>query len=46
MAPHVVLRWFESPHDIPLFLPAEVASAVEEVAARAIADPASEAAAG
>jgi hypothetical protein len=46
MAPHVVLRWFESPHDIPLFLPAEVASAVEDVAARAIADPASEAAAG
>jgi pimeloyl-ACP methyl ester carboxylesterase len=46
MAPQVIVRWFESPHDIPLFLPAEVASAVEEVAARVIADAGSEATAG
>ena len=46
LAPNVDVLWFESPHDIPLFMPSEVASAVEEVAARAIGSPASEATAG
>jgi len=46
MAPNVGVLWFESPHDIPLFMPAEVASAIEDVASRAIGNPASEATAG
>jgi pimeloyl-ACP methyl ester carboxylesterase len=46
MAPNVEVLWFESPHDIPLFMPAEVASAIEDVASRAIGNPASEATAG
>ena len=46
MAPNVEVLWFESPHDIPLFMPAEVASAIEDVATRAIGNPASEATAG
>jgi pimeloyl-ACP methyl ester carboxylesterase len=45
-APNVEVRWFDSPHDIPLFMPAEVASAVEHVASLAAVGPASEAAAG
>jgi pimeloyl-ACP methyl ester carboxylesterase len=46
MAPSVEVRWFESPHDIPLFMPAEVASAIEVIASRADGNPVSEAAAG
>lgn len=46
LAPNVEVRWFASPHDIPIFLPAEVASAVEHVASLATGSPASEAAAG
>lgn len=45
LAPKVEISWYESPHDIPLFLPAEVASSVEHIASLA-AGEASEAAAG
>jgi pimeloyl-ACP methyl ester carboxylesterase len=46
LAPNVEVRWFESPHDIPLFMPAEVASAVERVASLAADSQTSEATAG
>lgn len=46
LAPKVEVRWFDSPHDIPLFMPAEVASAVEHVASLVAGSSASEAAAG
>jgi hypothetical protein len=46
LAPSVEVGWFESPHDIPLFMPAEVASAIERVASLAAGSPPSEAAAG
>jgi len=45
LAPKVEISWYESPHDIPLFLLAEVASSVEHIASLA-AGEASEAAAG
>ena len=45
LAPNVEIRWYESPHDIPLFMPAEVASAIEHIASLAAGD-ASEATAG
>ncbi|HXC78193.1 MAG TPA: alpha/beta fold hydrolase [Candidatus Acidoferrum sp.] len=45
MAPKVEISWFDSPHDIPLFMPAEVASVIEHIAALA-AGGASEATAG
>lgn len=45
LAPHVEISWFDSPHDIPLFMPAEVASAIERIESLA-AGGASEAAAG
>jgi pimeloyl-ACP methyl ester carboxylesterase len=32
LAPNVEISWFDSPHDIPLFMPVEVASAVEHIA--------------
>jgi pimeloyl-ACP methyl ester carboxylesterase len=35
LAPNVEISWFDSPHDIPLFMPAEVAAAVEHVASLA-----------
>ena len=38
LAPSVEIRWYESPHDIPLFMPAEVASAIEHVASLAAGD--------
>jgi len=44
LAPNVEISWFDSPHDIPLFMPAEVAAAIEHVASLA-AGGASEAAA-
>ena len=46
LAPSVEVRWLDSPHDIPLFMPDEVASAVEQVASLAAAGAASEATAG
>ena len=46
LAPNVEVAWFESPHDIPLFMPVEVASAVERVATQVAGAAASEAAAG
>jgi pimeloyl-ACP methyl ester carboxylesterase len=46
LAPNVEVRWFDSPHDIPLFMPEEVASAIEHIASLAAAGLASEAAAG
>jgi len=45
LAPNVEISWYESPHDIPLFMPAEVAVAIERVGALAAGD-ASEATAG
>jgi pimeloyl-ACP methyl ester carboxylesterase len=35
LAPHVEITWYESPHDIPLYLPAEVAAAIEHIASLA-----------
>jgi pimeloyl-ACP methyl ester carboxylesterase len=46
LAPDVAVRWYDSPHDIPLFMPAEVASAIEHVASLAAGSAESEAAAG
>lgn len=46
LAPHVQVIWYDSPHDIPLFMPAEVASAIERVQSLAAGSGASEAAAG
>jgi pimeloyl-ACP methyl ester carboxylesterase len=46
LAPNVEIRWFESPHDIPVFMPAEVAAEVERVASLASPSATSEAAAG
>ena len=38
-APNVQVIWFETPHDIPLFAPAEVAAEVERVSSVAAASP-------
>ena len=46
LAPKVQVIWYDSPHDIPIFLPAEVASAIERVQSLAAGSGASEAAAG
>ena len=46
LAPNVEVSWYDSPHDIPLFLPAEVASAIDRVASLAAGSGASEAATG
>ena len=35
LAPNVEISWFDSPHDIPLFMPAEVAAEIEHVASLA-----------
>jgi hypothetical protein len=45
LAPNVEISWFDSPHDIPLFMPGEVAAAIVRVASLA-AGSGSEAAAG
>jgi pimeloyl-ACP methyl ester carboxylesterase len=45
LAPGVEIRWFDTPHDIPLYAPAEVAAEVERVSAAA-GGSGSEAAAG
>jgi pimeloyl-ACP methyl ester carboxylesterase len=44
LAPKVEISWYDSPHDIPLFLPAEVAKSVEHIAL--LAGSASESTAG
>jgi pimeloyl-ACP methyl ester carboxylesterase len=44
IAPDVEVKWFDTPHDIPLFMPAEVAAEIEGVARLAAAE--SEATAG
>lgn len=44
LAPNVEISWYDSPHDIPLFMPAEVASAIERI--EALTAGTSEAAAG
>jgi len=41
LAPSVQISWFDTPHDIPLFVPAEVAAEVEKVSAPAAASPGS-----
>ena len=46
LAPNVRVIWYDSPHDIPLFMPAEVASAIERVQSLVAGSGASEAAAG
>jgi pimeloyl-ACP methyl ester carboxylesterase len=43
LAPNVEVVWYDSPHDIPLFMPDEVASAIEHVASLAGGNVASEA---
>jgi pimeloyl-ACP methyl ester carboxylesterase len=46
IAPRVEVKWFDTPHDIPLFMPAEIAAEIERVASAASEGPASEAPAG
>jgi pimeloyl-ACP methyl ester carboxylesterase len=41
LAPNVEVRWFDTPHDIPLFAPAEVAAEIERVSSPARAGPGS-----
>jgi hypothetical protein len=43
IAPRVEVRWFDTPHDIPLFMPVEVAAELERVAGLASGGLASEA---
>ena len=40
-APSVEVRWFDTPHDIPLFAPAEVAQEIERVSSTAATSPGS-----
>jgi len=37
LAPKVEIRWFDTPHDIPIFAPAEVAKEIERVSSAAAA---------
>jgi pimeloyl-ACP methyl ester carboxylesterase len=37
LAPSVEIRWFDTPHDIPIFAPAEVAAEIERVSSAAAA---------
>jgi hypothetical protein len=46
MAPRVEVRWLDTPHDIPLFKPAEVAAEIERICSLASTGLASEAPAG
>ncbi len=41
-APKTEVHWFDTPHDIPLFAPAEVAAEIERVSATAAIGPGSE----
>ncbi|MDQ2960066.1 MAG: alpha/beta hydrolase [Candidatus Dormibacteraeota bacterium] len=45
-APRVEVRWFDTPHDIPLFVPAEIAAEIERMAMSGRAGLSSETAAG
>ncbi|HEY1419712.1 MAG TPA: alpha/beta hydrolase [Candidatus Dormibacteraeota bacterium] len=45
VAPRVEVKWFDTPHDIPLYAPAEVAAEIERIAGLAAAIDPSEAAA-
>lgn len=45
IAPRVAVRWFDTPHDIPLYMPAEIASEIDGIA-RLAAEERSETAAG
>jgi len=46
IAPQVEVRWFDTAHDIPIFVPAEVAEIIEAAAERTSEPASSEAAAG
>jgi pimeloyl-ACP methyl ester carboxylesterase len=46
IAPRVEVRWLDTPHDIPLFKPAEVAAEIERICSLASTGLASEAPAG
>jgi pimeloyl-ACP methyl ester carboxylesterase len=46
IAPRVEVRWLDTPHDIPLFKPAEVAAEIERICSLASTGPTSEAPAG
>ncbi|MFI5283961.1 MAG: alpha/beta fold hydrolase [Candidatus Dormibacterales bacterium] len=46
LAAQIQIKWFDTPHDIPLFLPAEIAAEIERVAELAAATGTSEPAAG
>jgi hypothetical protein len=46
IAPRVEVRWLDTPHDIPLFMPAEVAAEIERICSLAATGLASEAPAG
>jgi lipase len=46
IAPEVEIIWFDTPHDIPLFMPAEIAAEIERVARAASEGLESEAPAG
>jgi pimeloyl-ACP methyl ester carboxylesterase len=46
IAPQVEVKWFDTPHDIPLHLPVEVAAQIERIASLAAASDRSEAPAG
>lgn len=46
IAPQVEVRWFDTPHDIPMFVPAEVAAIVQSAAEQKAEPASSEAAAG
>jgi hypothetical protein len=37
LAPNVEILWFDTPHDIPIFAPAEVAAVIERVSSGAAA---------
>jgi pimeloyl-ACP methyl ester carboxylesterase len=37
VAPNVVIRWFDTPHDIPIYAPAEVAAEIERISSAAAA---------
>jgi pimeloyl-ACP methyl ester carboxylesterase len=39
LAPNVEIRWFDTPHDIPIYSPAEVAAEIERVSSAAAARP-------
>ncbi|HEX9098415.1 MAG TPA: alpha/beta fold hydrolase [Candidatus Dormibacteraeota bacterium] len=39
LAPNVEIRWFDTPHDIPIYAPAEVAAEIERVSSTAAASP-------